>query len=412
MKQIIIIFLICIVSVSLSSVAFASVPKSFLLADVQELINQLKEQILSLQTQVGALSSELKTTKEELKDVKEGFKLFTVVLRQGATGEEVEQLQEFLKQYPDIYPEGLVTGYFGPLTEKAVQRWQKKQGIMDSGDPDVTGYGQVGPQTIAKLNELITEGAGESGVVPPGLLTAPGLQEEVATVTPSGTIPAIPAVPAVPTEEPATPAVPASVVSMQSCACPPGPRGPQGPQGTPGSGSGGSGGTQGPQGIQGPAGPTGLQGPQGETGSQGPQGLQGPQGPAGSGSGGNMLPDYLKPKIPYGNVRRNGLELQIYWDNNSSWYNDLGKMPQISNNGSISWGTLTITNLNGITMTRSMNGNGDALYFEFYGGGIRDNDIVSFTFTGGIYWQGFLIPLNMSGTLLQQSPPPQLIPTS
>jgi len=31
--------------------------------------------------------------------------------------EEVKKLQGFLKQYAEVYPEGLATGYFGPLTE-------------------------------------------------------------------------------------------------------------------------------------------------------------------------------------------------------------------------------------------------------------------------------------------------------
>ena len=48
----------------------------------------------------------------------------------GDSGEGVRQLQIFLKaQGPEIYPEGLITGYFGSLTQKAVQRFQEKYGI-------------------------------------------------------------------------------------------------------------------------------------------------------------------------------------------------------------------------------------------------------------------------------------------
>jgi hypothetical protein len=64
--------------------------------------------------------------------------------------DEVKTLQEFLKQFPNIYPEGLVTGYFGPLTEAAVKRFQAKN-IIES-------IGIVGPKTRAKINELITSG--------------------------------------------------------------------------------------------------------------------------------------------------------------------------------------------------------------------------------------------------------------
>ena len=71
-----------------------------------------------------------------------------------AEGSEVSALQNFLKsQGSDIYPEVLVTGYFGGLTQKAVQRFQIKYGIVSAvGDP---GYGYVGPKTRAKINELL-----------------------------------------------------------------------------------------------------------------------------------------------------------------------------------------------------------------------------------------------------------------
>lgn len=189
-------------------------PATFILAqnnnsnsDTQTLIKQLQEQIKSLEAQIVELRAQLETAKIELK--------FTKTLVRGMTGDEVKQLQEFLKQFSDIYPEGLVTGYFGPLTEAAVKRLQEKQNI----EP----VGIVGPKTRTKLNELITEGAGSSGVVPPGLLIAPGIQKKLestatttqtgATTTPSGTIPATPATPATPSPgggTPATPAIPAT----------------------------------------------------------------------------------------------------------------------------------------------------------------------------------------------------------
>jgi hypothetical protein len=82
--------------------------------------------------------------------------LFTKTLYLGVSGSDVKRLQEFLAEDPAIYPEGNVTGYFGALTLKAVQRFQKKYRIATSGDP---GYGRVGPLTRAKLNNLIEQGA-------------------------------------------------------------------------------------------------------------------------------------------------------------------------------------------------------------------------------------------------------------
>ena len=52
-----------------------------------------------------------------------------------------------------MYPEGLVTGYYGNLTKLAVGRFQIKYGIVTStGD---AGYGNVGPKTRAKINSLL-----------------------------------------------------------------------------------------------------------------------------------------------------------------------------------------------------------------------------------------------------------------
>ncbi|MEK7246025.1 MAG: peptidoglycan-binding protein, partial [Pseudomonadota bacterium] len=123
--------------------------------------------------------------------------------------DEVEELQKFLKQFPDIYPEGLVTGFFGPRTEEAVKRLQERAGIEAEGI--------VGPKTRAKLNELVTGGAGESGVIPPGLLTAPGLQREGATGTPA--VPQLLAPPAPPPAAAPPVAPPAAATTTPPLAC-------------------------------------------------------------------------------------------------------------------------------------------------------------------------------------------------
>ena len=77
----------------------------------------------------------------------------TQPLNQGSSGDQVTALQNFLKsQGSSVYPEGLVTGYFGPLTREAVERFQEKHGIANEGDP---GYGFAGPKTRAKINSLL-----------------------------------------------------------------------------------------------------------------------------------------------------------------------------------------------------------------------------------------------------------------
>lgn len=66
------------------------------------------------------------------------------------TGGAVSRLQLFLKNQGS-YPEGLVTGYYGPATMRAVQRWQKDNGVVSSGSPSTTGYGAVGAKTRAAM---------------------------------------------------------------------------------------------------------------------------------------------------------------------------------------------------------------------------------------------------------------------
>jgi len=74
---------------------------------------------------------------------------------------EVKCLQEFLKsQGPEIYPEGLVTGYFGPLTLSAVKRFQQKywQEILAPwGLTQNQPTGFVGSTTRAKINQLLLQ---------------------------------------------------------------------------------------------------------------------------------------------------------------------------------------------------------------------------------------------------------------
>lgn len=68
----------------------------------------------------------------------------------GAVGADVSELQTFLALDSTIYPQGLTTGYFGPLTATAVSKFQTKNGI--------DAVGRVGPITLAVLNAQMTGG--------------------------------------------------------------------------------------------------------------------------------------------------------------------------------------------------------------------------------------------------------------
>lgn len=73
--------------------------------------------------------------------------LLTRQLEQGMAGNDVSTLQTFLASDITIYPQGLVTGYFGPLTFSAVSNFQSQNGILR--------VGRVGPITLAAINRLM-----------------------------------------------------------------------------------------------------------------------------------------------------------------------------------------------------------------------------------------------------------------
>lgn len=79
--------------------------------------------------------------------------IFTRTLKRGSSGDDVKWLQQFLKQLqtPEIYPEGLATGYFGPQTELAIRRLEKQCNMTPSGI--------VAPKVVVVLNELVVYGS-------------------------------------------------------------------------------------------------------------------------------------------------------------------------------------------------------------------------------------------------------------
>src|SRR3989344_2296112 len=120
--------------------------------DQTTLIQQLQRQVAELQKQIQALQTQITETKSELGSASPATEAilteptppeFTRNLFRGSSGDDVRKLQEFLAKDKEIYPDGLVTGFFGPLTEKALKKWQEKHGIES--------VGFFGPKTIAKF---------------------------------------------------------------------------------------------------------------------------------------------------------------------------------------------------------------------------------------------------------------------
>jgi hypothetical protein len=71
-------------------------------------------------------------------------------LELGMRGSDVSSLQTFLALDSTIYPQGLVTGYFGVLTKAAVSNFQVRNGILN--------VGRVGPITMAAINAQMNGG--------------------------------------------------------------------------------------------------------------------------------------------------------------------------------------------------------------------------------------------------------------
>ncbi len=72
------------------------------------------------------------------------------------SGSDVSALQTFLAKDKTIYPQGLVTGFFGTLTTSAVSNFQARNGIAT--------VGRVGPVTLAAINAQMN-----GDVVSPGI---------------------------------------------------------------------------------------------------------------------------------------------------------------------------------------------------------------------------------------------------
>ena len=82
----------------------------------------------------------------------------STTMRIGSRGADVTNLQTFLSTDASIYPESLVTGYFGTLTKAGVIRLQTRHSLSADGI--------VGPITRQTINGLILGGGGVTSAAP------------------------------------------------------------------------------------------------------------------------------------------------------------------------------------------------------------------------------------------------------
>src|SRR5947209_6981630 len=98
--------------------------------------------IKQLQFQNELLKQEVKTSNKN--EAKLKFeKLITHRLTKGSEGDDVKEIQTFLATKYSIPTDTLVTGYFGPLTESLIMRFQT--------DNELESVGIVGPMTRAAI---------------------------------------------------------------------------------------------------------------------------------------------------------------------------------------------------------------------------------------------------------------------
>lgn len=141
-------------SVSLLSLPLASIGQTADTAQLYAQIQALSQKVQALQQQIANTRQEVQTTRRELRTAVHEFRS---QLRLGVTSEEVKLLQEMLAADSAIYPEKLVTGYFGLLTKTALIRFQLKHGIE--------GVGEAGPQTRRALNALLKKSVDARGAI-------------------------------------------------------------------------------------------------------------------------------------------------------------------------------------------------------------------------------------------------------
>jgi len=119
--------------------------------DLRAQISNLLQMITSLQQQVNQLeNTKPAVTSDNITQLTKGSCLrlsynLWIGKRDSNTNGEVSKLQRFLIK-EDVYPEAIVSGYYGNLTAKAVMKWQKANGL-----DFVTIKSGVGKMTRAKL---------------------------------------------------------------------------------------------------------------------------------------------------------------------------------------------------------------------------------------------------------------------
>jgi peptidoglycan hydrolase-like protein with peptidoglycan-binding domain len=101
-------------------------------AQIQALLNQinaLKAQVLLLVQQRGGGDANASSTPKFPK----GCGIFNRDLKHGDLGDDVKELQQTLAEDPSLLTSDSITGFFGPKTQAALMKFQRKFGINSTG---------------------------------------------------------------------------------------------------------------------------------------------------------------------------------------------------------------------------------------------------------------------------------------
>jgi peptidoglycan hydrolase-like protein with peptidoglycan-binding domain len=113
-----------------------------------------------LQAQIAALLQQIQTIQHQNQ-----YKVVTGgacpalyrTIQYGSRGEDVASLQRYLISI-GLLAAGNDSGYFGVLTERAVQSFQETNGIVKGGLRHETGFGVVGPATMRAIAKVCATG--------------------------------------------------------------------------------------------------------------------------------------------------------------------------------------------------------------------------------------------------------------
>ncbi|MGC9031588.1 MAG: peptidoglycan-binding protein [Minisyncoccia bacterium] len=125
-----------------------------LLEELLQRVKDLQNQILQIQIKIS-----------EILRQKISCANFSGPILPGEKSQRVKCLQEFLKlQGKDIYPEGIISGYYGNLTKAAVKRFQEryKEDILLPRNL-LFGTGIADNLTIQKINFILNFGKNQGG---------------------------------------------------------------------------------------------------------------------------------------------------------------------------------------------------------------------------------------------------------